>query len=36
MSKEEVLKALSELKDGYGEDVIDITPTEDDERSGPV
>jgi len=36
MSKEEVLKALSELKEGYGENVIDITPTEDDERSGTV
>jgi hypothetical protein len=36
MSKEEVLKALNDLKDGYGENVIDITPTEDADRSGPV
>ena len=36
MSKEEVLKALSDLKDGYGENVIDITPTEDADGSGTV
>jgi len=36
MSKEEVLKALSDLKEGYGANVIDITPTEDADGSGPV
>ena len=36
MSKDEVLKALNDLKEGYGENVIDITPADDDDGSGPI
>jgi len=34
MDKEEVMKALKELKESNGSDIIDITPTEDSDRSG--
>ena len=35
MSKEDVLKALNELKTTYG-DAIDITPNQDEDRGGPL
>ena len=34
MSKDEVLKALKEMKEINGPDIIDITPTEDEDGSG--
>ena len=34
MDKEEVMKALKELKESNGSDIIDITPTEDSDGSG--
>ena len=34
MDKEEVMKALRELKESNGSDIIDITPTEDSDGSG--
>jgi hypothetical protein len=34
MDKDEVMKALKELKESNGSDIIDITPTEDSDGSG--
>jgi|TARA_R110002051_G_scaffold32895_1_gene74142 hypothetical protein len=36
MSKEEVLKALDDLRESYGANTIDVTPTEDAKRGGPL